>query len=142
MKKMLCIACILVPVALVACGEDEPTADSMTATITDHADALTVNGGDALFDIAISEAESTYDLSELQVSVTPAGGTAVVVEIALSDDADGDGAAGKGDTLSASEGVDNAFDDSHAGTDLAVAITYQPAEGDPVELFSGTWSAQ
>ena len=112
------------------------------ATVTDHADALTANGGDNLFEIAIAEAEEAYDLATLELSITPEGGDAIVVEISLATDGDEDGMAGQDDVLLAVEGADNAIDDSHAGTEYVVSLMQTPEEGDPVELFAGTWTAE
>lgn len=130
---------ILLPCFMVACGSDDEV--TIDATVTDHADALTANGGDNLFELEVTAAERAYAVADLQLSITPDGGDAIDVDITLTDDADADGEVSQGDRLTAIETATNVVDDTHIGSDYQITLTYAPADGDPVDLFSGTWTA-
>ncbi len=128
---------VILAVGLSACDGDG--AASFEGDLADADAALSASGGDELFDIAVSEAKEAYDVAELSIEVTPEGGDAIPVELELADDPDEDGKLGKGDTLRAIEPSTNVLDTASAGVTFTVVLTHTPADGDPVELFSGEW---
>jgi hypothetical protein len=124
---------------LAACGDDE--AATVEATIADHGDALTDDGGDRLFNLEITAADEAYALGELELEVVLADGTAVLVEAELSTDADGDGDVGAGDVVTGIEPADDVLGASAIGEAFDVTLRHAPADGDPVDLWNGVWTA-
>jgi hypothetical protein len=132
---------MILPLALAACGEDA-TEDDFSAEVVDAEEALSDDGGDTLFDLAVSAAKEAYDPLELSLSVTPEEGDEIPIEIVLSDDADDDGKLGKGDSARGMEPATNVIGAAAIGTTFTVKLVHTPAEGDAVELFSGEWVAE
>ena len=133
---------ILACLFLVACGDDE-AAPTVEATLTDHADALTDQGGDRLFDMEITTADQSFAPADLQLSIQPADGAAVNLTLDLSTDADSDGDAGKGDVITGIEPVDDVIGVAEAGAAYDVSLVWDDPESeeDPVEIWSGSWTA-
>jgi hypothetical protein len=139
MKRSMWLA---LPLMLAACGDDGEGSDDFVAEVEDAEEALSDNGGDPLFSIAVSEAKDVYDIAELSLAIAADGADAVDIVIEMLEDADEDGKLGSGDSARGVEPATNLLGLGDIGTEYTVTLTHTPAEGDPVELFSGSWTAQ
>src|SRR5690242_12790437 len=114
------VRCVAVVVTLVGCGAEIDQA--VTAKLTDHAGALTSSGSDKLFDLKVTEADEQYTLDALVLTFKQAGQTPMALNYELSDDANGDGKVGAGDTLTGIEPGLNILGTPQAGTQYEVEL--------------------
>jgi len=115
---------------------------SFDATLTDHAEALTTNGSDKLFDVEVTSADANIPLADVQLVFQPVGGTLTALNFALTIDSDGDGAVGDGDTLTGIEPGPDLLNGTHANQTFNVQLTEKTGPSTVVMHWEGTWNAQ
>lgn len=116
------------------------TPSGYDATLADRPETLTSSGGDKLFDLEITAAESELAMLDLQLTFQPAGGTMTVLNFQLSNDANGDGAVGTGDVLTAIEPGIDLLGTSSAGQTFGIKLAEKLDASRVVELWDGTWT--
>ncbi|MFC1610858.1 hypothetical protein ACFL6C_07860 [Myxococcota bacterium] len=122
---------------LFACGDDP----AIEVSLTDHTDGLTDNGSDNLFELEIVTAEAAYAVGELQLEIQMESADPITLDILLSSDGDEDGDVSQGDVITGIEPTDDVLGADVAGQEYDVKLMHTPADEDPAELWSGTWTA-
>lgn len=117
-------------------------ATSFDASLTDHADALTVSGTDKLFEVEVSTADANVAVEDVQLTYQPVGGTMTVLNFALTIDSNSDGAVGEGDTLTAMEPGPDLLNTANAGQTFDIVFAEKTGPAQVSVHWEGTWSAQ
>lgn len=135
MNRML----LMVAVMGMACGGGDDGA-ATAITVTDHADALTDNGGDKLATLTLTEAKDSYDVGTLEVIAKEAGQTGFSVNFDLVD-GNGDGKLGKGESLTVKEPNTNVYGAAAVGKKYTITAFQRGTDNVLRQLGAGDWTA-
>jgi hypothetical protein len=123
--------------ALFGCSDDGDSA--VTASVADHADALTANPGDNIATFTLDGASEAFMLTSSSFTVAEVGMTALQVNFTLVD-GNGDGKLGEGESVTLIEPGLNKFDTTSIGK--SYEVTFRVAgTGDVLrQLAVETWT--
>lgn len=135
-RLSIAIGCSL---ALVACSGDDGA--GVTATVSDHADALTDAPGDNLATFKLATASEPYDTTLVTLTVGEAGATPLQINFTLQD-GDADGKFGEGESLTLVEPGLNRFDSTSIGKTFVVSFRVEEDGGVLRQLATETWKPE
>ena len=140
-SKILLGACLAL--SLAACSADTAMAPGgVTVTLADHVDNVSADPDDNFIELRVTGGDETFALDMMLLTWEVAGETATAMNYELTEDADGDGRFGAGDTLTGVEPGLDRVGPGDVGTTYLVTFYEELEPGRVRTIFTGDWVAE